>query len=268
MKLDSQSYFLNHLILRVPTRPREFIYLTLQASDYHLSIIDDLTLKRGSVTITERGVSVAFSKEVDEVESQGRMGIDVNEKNVTWSDSMGNTEREDISEIPELKARYRVLRGKVAERTHTDRRVRRRLLSKYGKREKDRCIQIINPLSKRIVEHARRNGFKILMENLKGIRKLYRKGNGQGRDYRWRMNSWMFHEFQRQVDYKAAWLGVPVAYVNPRFTSRKCPECGSQLIRLEGRNVCCPSCELKGDRDEIASRNIMACEVPQARPGS
>ena len=28
IKLDSQTYVLNHLILRIPTRPRHFIYLT------------------------------------------------------------------------------------------------------------------------------------------------------------------------------------------------------------------------------------------------
>jgi hypothetical protein len=41
LKLDSQSYSLNHLILRVPMRPRNFVYLTLQASDHHLLIVDD-----------------------------------------------------------------------------------------------------------------------------------------------------------------------------------------------------------------------------------
>jgi hypothetical protein len=53
LKITSQSYQVNHLILRIPTRPREYIYLTLKASDYHLSLIDDPALKRGSITITE-----------------------------------------------------------------------------------------------------------------------------------------------------------------------------------------------------------------------
>ena len=46
LKITSQSYRLDHLILRIPTkRPRDYIYLTLQASDYHLSLIDDPTLR-------------------------------------------------------------------------------------------------------------------------------------------------------------------------------------------------------------------------------
>ena len=46
LKLDNQSYSLNHLLLRIPTTPRHFVYLTLKGSDHHLSFIDDPTLKR------------------------------------------------------------------------------------------------------------------------------------------------------------------------------------------------------------------------------
>jgi putative transposase len=145
--------------------------------------------------------------------------------------------------------------------------MKRKLLSKYGRREKDRTVQAIHRITKRIVNHAKANGQAIVMENLKGIRKLYRKGNGQGTPFRGRMNSWMFHEIQRQTDYKARWEGNPVYYVNPRGTSRKCPDCGSSLIELEGRRLWCPSCDKTEDRDVVASKNLAACAVPQARPG-
>lgn len=34
LELDNQSYTLDHLLLRIPTTPRQFIFLTLQGSDY------------------------------------------------------------------------------------------------------------------------------------------------------------------------------------------------------------------------------------------
>jgi len=97
---------LNHLILRIPSRPREFLYLTLQTSHHQLCLIDNDSLKRGSITITNSEVIIAFSKQVKMVETSGRLGIDVNERNVTWSDTTGRTEKEDTLEIAELKARY------------------------------------------------------------------------------------------------------------------------------------------------------------------
>ncbi|MDV3276890.1 MAG: transposase [Nitrososphaerales archaeon] len=265
IKLDNQTYTLNHLLLRIPIRPREFVHLTLQGSDYHLSFIEEPTLKRGSVTITDRTISLAVSKEVVAIEPLGNVGIDVNERNVTASDTLGNTKVYDTSQVAEVRETYRAIKAKIGHRTRQDRRVGQRLYSKYGKREKDRTIQALHRVSKAIVEHARNNRLGIRMEKLKGIRKLYRKGNGQGTSYRGRMNSWTFHEVQRQVEYKAAWLGVPVSYVNPRGTSRNCAKCHSRMESLEDRRMLCP-CGRVWDRDVNASRNIMmACAVPQAR---
>src|SRR3989454_2244513 len=115
LKLDNQSYSLNHLLLRIPTTPRHFVYLTLKGSDYHLSFIDDPTLKRGSITITGRAVSIAFSKEIAETETLGEVGIDVNERNVTASDTSGVSIVFDASNVAELKERYRVIRAKIGE---------------------------------------------------------------------------------------------------------------------------------------------------------
>jgi hypothetical protein len=83
LKLDNQSYRLDHLLLRIPTTPRSYIFLPLQGSDYHLSLVDDPSLKRGSVTITTDGVSVALSKEVEQFEHTGYIGMDANERNAT-----------------------------------------------------------------------------------------------------------------------------------------------------------------------------------------
>lgn len=266
IKLDNQTYSLNHLILRIPTRPKQFIYLTLQYSNYHLSFIDNPNLKLGSITLTGRTVSIAFSKEIAEIEPRGQIGVDVNERNVTWSDTSGLTGSEDTSEIAEIKERYRVMRAKISQRTFRDARVKRRLLAKYGRREKDRTVQRIHRVTKKIIEHAKANHLGIVMEKLKGIRKLYRKGNGQGTSFRGRMNTWVFHEIQRQVDYKQRWNGLPVFYANARGTSRNCSKCGSQLEPLENRKMLCPQCGETWDRDVNASLNIMACAVPQARP--
>ena len=103
------------------------------------------------------------------------------------------------------------------------------------------------------------------MEKLKGTRKLYRRGNGQGSSFRGRMNSWTFRELQRQIEYKASWEGIAVVYVNPRGTSRNC-SCGSRVIELDNRQVWCPNCDKIWDRDVLASKNIMARMVLRARP--
>ena len=160
---------------------------------------------------------------------------------MTTSGTLGNTSIHDTSQIAEIKERYKAIRGKIGERVGRDRRVSKRLYRKYGTREKNRTVQAIHRVSMGIVRHAKENRLAIAMENLKGIRKLYRRGNGWGGSFRGRMNSWTFREVQRQVEYKARWEGIPVEYMSPRYTSRNCSKCGSSQ-RFEGRTAVCPSC--------------------------
>jgi putative transposase len=147
-----------------------------------------------------------------------------------------------------------------------DRRIGRRLLAKYGARERNRTTKRIHEVTGQIVNYAKANNLGVKMEKLTGIRRLYRKGNGQRPSFRRRLNSWAFWETQRQIEYKAKWIGVPVWYVNPRGTSRNCPCCGSRVVSLKDRKLFCTKCDKTWDRDELASKNIMACAVPQARP--
>ncbi len=268
LKLDNQTYGLDYLLLRIPVQARKFVFIALNGSLYHRSFLGDRSLKRGSITMTDSAVIIAFRRKTEVIEPLGQIGIDLNERNVTWSDTKGRTEQENISDVAEIKERYKAIRAAIAQRTQRDRRKQQRLLSRYGKREKNRILQRIHLVTNKIVEHARMNNLSIAMEKLTGIRKLYRRGNGQGTSYRGRLNSWSFREVQRQVEYKAAWIGIPVRYVNARGTSRNCL-CGSRMEPLEGRKMRCPSCGREWDRDVIASKNIMAAPlVRAARPSA
>src|SRR5438445_4558134 len=101
----------------------------------------------------------------------------------------------------------------------------------------------------------------IVLENIQGIRALYRKGNGQGRRYRGRMNGWSFGEAQRQIEYKARWVGLPVIRLSRRDTrgsSITCPRCGERLQsdkRLK-RKLWCGKCRIVMDRDALAAVNL------------
>jgi putative transposase len=144
-------------------------------------------------------------------------------------------------------------------------RIRRKLSSKHGKRRSERTRQFLNLVSKKVVKDAKTQGQAIVFENITGIRKLYRKGNGQGRSFRARMNSWPFHEVKRQIEYKAAWEGVPVITLTngeTRGTTMNCPRRGERLqVPIQGdvehhRQLWCDVCERWRDRDLIAVLNI------------
>ena len=251
VSIGNQGYKIVQNKLRLPIKPREHVYI--QLNKYTLKVLSEPNLKLGSVTLTASTVSISFSKETAEIEPSGYISIDRNLNNLTTASSNGEVVSYDLSEATRIRATYREVKSHFKR---NDVRIRRQLFQKYGEKQGNKVNQILHHVSKDIVEKAKQNKFGIVMENLKGIRKLYRKGNGQGRNYRAQLNSWSFYEFQRQIKYKAKWEGIPVVYVPARNTSRKCSICGSNLIPEENRVL---RCLLHGtiDRDVNAARNIL-----------
>lgn len=192
------------------------------------------------------------------MEPVGAIGIDRNLDNITIAGTDGQVKRFDLSRATKVKERCRQVKRGF---TRNDARLRRTIYGKYGRIQRNRVGWIFHNISSNIVKQVKAKRQAIVMENLKGIRKLYRKGNGQGTDYRSKLNSWSFYELQHQIEYKAKWDGVRVIYVAARGTSVKCSICGSKTYPNEYRLLFCPKCGISLDRDVNAARNILAAGV-------
>ncbi len=239
--------------LLLPFKPNQPLYIPLNA--HVLRVLSEPNIQIRSVTLTNERLSVSYAKEVEPIQPHGLIAIDRNLDNLTVADSDGQMGRRNLAKATEVKAMCREIRSHMRR---NDMRIRERVAGKYGRKQHEKVKQILHHASKQIVLDAKRREFGIVMEKLTGIRKLYRKGNWQGRGYRGRMNAWSFAEFQRQIEYKARWEGLPVIYVNPSGTSVKCSICGSRMKPEENRSLKCPSCGFTVDRDVNAARNILA----------
>ena len=239
--------------LSLPFKPKQPLYIPLNA--HVLRVISEPNIQVCSVTLTDQQLSISYAKEVEQIQSHGLIAIDRNLDNLTVADSDGQMGRQNLAQATEVKAMYREIRSHMRR---NDLRIRQRVTGKCGRKQREKVKQILHHASKEIVLDAKRREFGIVMEKLTGIRKLYRKGNWQGRGYRGRMNAWSFTELQRQIEYKARWEGIPVIYVNPNGTSVKCSICGSRMKPEENRQLKCRSCGFTVDRDVNAARNILA----------
>ena len=244
--LNNQSYKIEHDIVRIPTESTRYVFIKL--TSYVCGKIRGTKL--GNIVITDDKLIISYSKDIPEQRPENFIGIDRNLDNVTTYDSKRTCVVHDLSKAQQIIASYNTVKSKFRR---NDIRIRRKIFQKYGKLQKNRVHNILHYTSKRIV--SQNSG--IVMENLKGIRKLYRKGNGQGAKYRRKMNSWSFYELQRQIEYKARWLGLPVEYVKAGGTSTKCAACGSRLVPEEHRKMFCSICKRSVDRDINAAHNIL-----------
>ncbi len=229
--------------------------LQLPLNVYVQRFLSQLGVEVRSVNLTPESFSISVRKQVEPVECRGMLGIDRNLDNITIADTENRIERHDLSKATAVKSRCRQTKRRFRR---NDVKVRRKIYSKYGQLERGRVDWLLHNVSSNIVLQAKLRRQAIVMEDLRGIRRLYRKGNGQGATYRWRMNSWSYAELQRQIQYKAAWNGIPVTYVMSHGTSAKCSMCGHHVLPEENRQLHCPNCGLTIDRDVNAARNILA----------
>ena len=265
LSIGNQAYKIVGGQLRLPTKPRQFIYIPL--NKHTLDVLSEPSLKLGSITLTASTLSIAFSKETAEMEPTGYMGLDRNLNNLTLATSEGENKSYDLSECNRIKSSYRTIKSHFKR---NDVRLRSKVFRKYGLKERNKVNQILHKISKEIVEKAKVQNYGIVMEKLTGIRKLYHRGNGQGRDYRAKLNSWSYAELQKQIEYKAKWEGIKVIYVSAKGTSATCSICGSKTYPNGQRTLFCPKCSIVVDRDVNAARNILARGVrfaPIALPG-
>ena len=128
------------------------------------------------------------------------------------------------------------------------------LLRKRRRKESRFARDVNHVISKTIVREAEGTGRGIKLEDLSGIRGRVTVRQAQRAD----AYSWAFRQLRSFIAYKARLAGVLVVLVDPRNTSRECPECGhiSKRNRPSRDVFRCIRCGLAGPADHIAARNI------------
>ena len=241
-------------LLEIPVgRGRRF---AIPLTSHTLQIISQPGVEVRSFTLTQNRLSLCIARDTPMIECTSTIGVDRNLRTLT----VGNdhqTRQYDLSKCVRIANTTVSI---VASFTRDDDRIRTAIASRYGQRRAARTGHLLHTATKTIVAIAVQRRDAIVLENIEGIRSLYRRGNGQGRKYRGRMNSWSFSEAQQQIEYKARWIGLPVIRLSRRETrgsSVTCPRCGERLQsdkRLR-RKLWCGKCRVVMDRDMVAAIN-------------
>ena len=241
-------------VLKVPLGNGE--YFDIPLNSYVRKVLSDSSLQVRSFTLTADSLSICMSREVTEIECTSIEGVDRNLRNLTVGNA-NNVVQYDLSQAVDVAENTRSI---IKSFKRNDVRIRRKLYRKYGTRKKRRVNQLLHRLTKAIVKHAKQSKAAIAFEDIRHIRRLYQKGNYQGRNYRSRLNGWSFAEVKRQVEYKAKWEGIPIIQLSvgeTRGTSQLCPRCGKKITQVDRfRQPYCAQCNKWMDRDIVAAMNL------------
>ncbi|WP_354089641.1 RNA-guided endonuclease InsQ/TnpB family protein [Clostridium algidicarnis] len=144
----------------------------------------------------------------------------------------------------------------------------RALRKRLGKAKKLNKIQSINDkeqrymkdqdhkISRGIVNFAIQNNVSVIrLEKLTNIRNAAKTSRKNEKN----LHTWSFYRLAQYIEYKALLEGIKIEYVDPKYTSQKCPICG-KLNHAKDRKYQC-SCGYRAHRDLNACINIINATV-------
>jgi putative transposase len=227
-------------------------YFDVQLNQHTLETLGGRKVR--SLTITPDSLSFCYSEDIKPAVITRIYGVDRNEKNITFGD-MERVTQLDMGKAVKIKQTTREI---MRSFKRNDVRIMKKLARKYWKRAAYRTDHILHAATNFIVEEASRNHAALAVEDLTDIRKMYRRGNGQGENYRFRLNSWSHWKEKHILEYKAVWKGVTIIPLTKSETygsSSVCSTCGEKLYRPErgdaehARMLWCKKCNVWVDRD-------------------
>ena len=198
-----------------------------------------------TVTNTERSVR-------DKQDSQTVVGVDVNEDNVALT-ALSESGVEDtlVIDFPEIKFerhRYFTMRKRVQSAGKSG------MHDTLEGREERFVRDRLHKVSRHIVEWSQQ--FErpcIVFEDLKEMRDSIDYGTRMNR----RLHHLPFRALQFYTSYKASFEGIPIGWINPEYTSQRCPMCGhTERANRNKKRFKCKVCSHQDHSDRGASVNI------------
>lgn len=187
-------------------------------------------------------------EEPEPVEVEGVLGVDLGIVQIA-TDSDG--EAYSGSHLNRVRHRHHRLRKKLQKKGTKG---AKRRLKKLSGKERRFANHVNHSIAKKLVAKAERTKRAIALEDLKGIRLRVRARRPQ----RATLHSWGFFDLGSKLSYKAQRVGVPIVFVDPRYTSQQCSVCGhtERANRTDQSTFACKSCGHTANADWNAARNI------------
>ncbi len=223
------------------------VKIPINIPKYALKYFNDWKMRESLLTKNYKGdyyFTFTFLKEAPtNLDLQRRvLGVDLGINNLAVT---SDKQFFKSSKVKQIKRKFKFLRSKLqAKGTKSA----KRLLKKISGRESRFMTWVNHNISKKIVDEF--DGSKIVMENLKGIRK-----RNKGKTMNYWISNWSFFQLQSFVEYKANMKGIKVVRVAPNFTSQICSKCGKLGSRSKS-SFCCIHCGYSLNADLNASQNL------------
>ncbi len=254
---NNQNYSLKENILSFPVLiadKSKRIEVKAVLTDYQR---ERLNGKRGSLRITQKsGKYIAqIAVEMDEEQSETSnkiMGVDLGLKNPAVAVVEGGKTKfiGNGRQCKFIKRKHRSVRRKLGKLKKL------KAIKKRHNKEQQWMKDQDHKISRQIVNYAKENQVAVIrMERLTNIRNTAKTSRKNEKN----LYTWSFYRLAKYIEYKAILAGIKIEYVNPEYTSQKCPKCG-KCNKANDRKYAC-GCGFKTHRDRLGAMNIISATV-------
>ena len=212
-----------------------------------------------SATVINKGgvwyIHIVCEFQKSQSSGENVMGIDLGINNIATSSTGLQIKGSDRQQFKQKRARVRAsLQSKGKPST-------KKVLKKLSGYENRRIKHGNHVLSKQLVEEAKRHNCNIIrMEQLKDIRDKTKTWN---KHLNRMVAGWSFYQLQQFVEYKAAFAGIIVEYINPAYTSQTCHHC----LKLGSRNGESFNCLTCGEKHaDVNASHVIALGGAVCKP--
>lgn len=224
--------------------------------DYFLEKItsDDIDYGSGEIVRNDFGytLNLSIKKPVDlDYEPETFIGVDLGLNVLSWAvalDGDGDFLDEvhfDGGEAGHIRKRYWKLRKELQESGKIDKE------KEIGSKEQRWMENKNHVISRRIVDFAEQFDKPIILLEDINVNQLRKKADNT------RIHSWTAGKLRDFIQYKAEEAEIKTKLVNPKNTSRECPDCGHVSNKnREGIDFQCNKCNYKNHADFVGSLNI------------
>ncbi len=254
---NNQNYSLKENILSFPVLiadKSKRIEVKAVLTDYQR---EQLNGKRGSLRITQKSgkyiAQIAVEMDEEQPETSNKiMGVDLGLKNPAVAVLEGGKTKfiGNGRQCKFIKRKHRSVRRKLGKLKKL------KAIKKRHDKEQRWMKDQDHKISRQIVNFAKENQVAVIrMERLTNIRNTAKTSRKNEKN----LHPWSFYRLAKYIEYKATLVGIKVEYVNPEYTSQKCPKCGKHNKAKDRKYVC--GCGFKAHRDRVGAMNIISATV-------
>ena len=251
--VNNQNFKINDSFIEFPViigDKSKRISVKTKMSDKQKSVF--ASYKLGTMRIVVKGNSLVAQivYDADEIAFSGDgnvMGVDLGIKCPAVSYCSGGSVKfyGNGRKNKYMRRHYKYLRRKLGIAKKPD------AIKRINNKEQRIMKDIDHKLSHDIVATAVAHNVNVIkleqLQNIRSTTRTSRKNNPS-------LHTWSFYRLAQFIEYKAKLAGIKVEYVNPAYTSQKCPVCGS-VHHANDRNYTC-SCGFHIHRDVLGAMNI------------